>query len=225
MPAQLSFEWPARVALGEDDFFISEANETAYLMLCSPDLWPQGKLALIGPPRSGKTHLARLFAQQTDAQIMDAPMLERADFEPPDCTHMVIENMDQLRGEAEERVFHLHNHLAATGGKLLLTAQSAPNRWTIALPDLASRMQATNIATISDPDETLLGAVMMKQFQDRQLGPTPSLIQYLSRHIEQSFAAAGHAVITLDRMALQQGREINRALAMEYLDKTHQNGA
>jgi chromosomal replication initiation ATPase DnaA len=115
-------------------------------------------------------------------------------------------------------MFHLHNHLRNTGGTLLMTAQSAPTRWNIALPDLASRMQATTITQIDNPDDALLSALIMKLFADRQIMPKPALVQYLTPRIERSVAAAADIVARLDEAALANGRKINQALAAELLD-------
>jgi chromosomal replication initiation ATPase DnaA len=222
MPQQLAFDWPVRVALGREDFFVSDANARAFAMVSAPDSWPEGKLAVAGPKGSGKTHLARVFAQNTGALVLQAADID-AEFAPPEAAYVVIEDMETLPREAEEVVFHLHNHLRGRG-RLLLTSDRAPSRWPIALPDLASRMQATTVGEIDDPDDRLLSAVMMKLFQDRQIAPAPALIAYLVSRIDRSFAAAAKMVADLDAAALAQGREINVPLARALLDNPPASG-
>ena len=149
MPQQLAFDLPPQVAWGPNDFFVSTANAQAYAMVSNPAGWPEGKLALIGPKGSGKSHLSRVFRHFTDALILEARDL------PADLPRraVVVENVDALPKQAEETLFHLHNHLRAARLPLLLTAATPPVRWTIALPDLASRMQAAPTAQIDDPDQ------------------------------------------------------------------------
>lgn len=216
MTNQLSFDWPTGVALGPDDFFVSEANAQAYAMIGAPDTWPDRKLVLIGPHGCGKSHLAGIFAAQTQGQMIDAADVT-TDFRT-DAQIVIVEDMEHLPSAAEEALFHLHNHLRHTGGTLLMTAQTAPSRWKIALPDLASRMQATNVAHIANPDDALLSALIMKLFADRQISPKPELVQYLAPRIERSFAAAADIVARLDAAALAQGRKINTGLARDLLD-------
>lgn len=216
MPDQLAFDWPTGVALGPDDFFVSEANAKAFAMLSAPDTWPERKLAIIGPKGSGKSHLARVFEGQTDAVLHKACDLAGG-FQTA-ATTVIIEDMERLPRSAEEPVFHLHNNLRNAGGLLLLTSCLPPSRWPIALPDLASRMQATTVAQIENPDDALLSALIMKLFADRQINPQPNLVQYLAARIERSFAAAADIVARLDAAALAQGRKINTALAAELLD-------
>ena len=216
MPDQLAFDWPTGVALGPDDFFVSEANAQAFAMLGAPETWPERKLALIGPKGSGKSHLARVFQAQSDAVLFGASHLTPG-FKT-DAPTVVIEDVETLPTAAEEAVFHLHNNLRMAGGLLLLTSDQPPSRWSIALPDLASRMQATAVVQIHDPDDALLSALLMKLFADRQINPQPALVQYLATRIERSFSAAADIVDRLDTAALAQRRKINKALAAELLD-------
>lgn len=203
-------------ASGPGDYFVSDANRQAH-DLVTGSAWPLGKLVLIGPAGSGKTHLARIWAARAGAIVATAtglPALPR----PPDGARIAVEDMETLPPEGEEPLFHLHNRLAATGGLLLLTSDRPPARWSIGLPDLASRMQATALARIGDPDDALLFALFTKLFADRQLAPEPGLIPWLVRRAERSYTAARDIVAALDAAALAERREITRALARRVLD-------
>lgn len=218
MADQLAFDWPTGVALGPDDFFVSQANAQAFAMVSAPDSWPEGKLAITGPTGAGKSHLAGIFRAQADALLLNAIDIP-AGFRT-EALAIVIEDMEHLPRASEEAVFHLHNNLRASGGLLLMTAETPPIRWPIALPDLASRMQAATVVEIANPDDALLSALVMKLFADRQISPKPELVQYLSTRIERSYAAAADIVAQLDAAALAQGRKINKALAADLLDKS-----
>lgn len=222
MTHQLAFDLPANVRLGADDFFVSDANEQAYAMVRTPDAWPDGKLALVGPAGSGKTHLARVFSAQTGAVIIDAATLA------PDAalptTAVVIEDADALPTVCEEWLFHAHNHLRHAGLPLLVTGKTGPARWDIALPDLASRLAAATIVTITNPDDPLLTAVLLKHFADRQLAPAPDATAYLIKHLPRSFGAVRDVVQTLDREALAQGKALTRPFVIAVLDSLGPDG-
>ena len=216
MARQLAFDLPRDVRLGEDDFFVSQANEQAYAMVRTPTAWPDGKLALIGPAGSGKTHLSRVFAAQTGATVLAAAGFEPHAPLPTGPT--VIEDAEQLPQTCEEWLFHTHNHLRAQGMPLIVTAQTPPARWDIALPDLASRLSAATTVTIANPDDPLLTAVLLKHFADRQLAPAPDATAYLIKHLPRSFAAVRETVDTLDREALAQGKALTRPFVRSVLD-------
>mgnify|MGYP005989508181 CR=1 FL=1 len=215
MTDQLTFDWPNGVSLGAEDFFVSQANAQAYAMLQAPDSWPERKLVLVGPSGCGKSHLARIGAAGMQGQICDSSALPD---QPQNGGFVIVEDMDRLPNHSQEAMFHLHNHLRHTGGLLLMTAQTAPSRWPITLPDLASRMQATTIVTINAPDDALLQALLMKLFADRQLNIGGSVIPYLAKRIERSYDAAVDIVAALDRAALAEGVAVTTKLAARLLD-------
>jgi chromosomal replication initiation ATPase DnaA len=225
MAQQLSFELPVSVSQGAEDFFVAPPNAQAYAMITNDQTWPDGKLALVGPKGSGKSHLARVWQQLSQAEELSAPDLTGAEPLPDAGATVAVEDVEYLPKGAEELLFHLHNHLRATGGRLLLTASAPPSRWPIALPDLASRMQAATVVQIDDPDDDLLRAVMYKQFADRQLTPSPGVVSYLIPRLERSFAAVAQIVAHLDDTALSQKVDITRPLAREVLAKLQDSQA
>lgn len=217
MADQLAFDWPGGVARGPDDFFVSEANAQAFAMVSAPESWPEGKLVLVGPKGAGKSHLAGIFRAARAADLIHASALPAT--YRTDARAVVVEDAEHLPSSAQEALFHLHNNLRAANGLLLLTASTPPARWSVTLPDLASRMQATTVIEIADPDDALLSALIMKLFADRQISPKPALVHYLVKRIERSYAAAAAIVGALDQASLAEGRKINQSLAAELLDK------
>ena len=221
MGEQLSFDLPVRAALGREDFYVAPANAQAVAMIEDWQGWPYRKLVLTGPAGAGKTHLTHVWATLTGATIIAARDLAEADIAGLANGPVAVEDADEIAGNApgEEALFHLHNLTLAEGHSLLLTAQNAPNFWPLALPDLASRMQATTLAHLRAPDDTLLAALLMKLFADRQFSPSPEILLYLARRMDRSFDAARRLVATLDATALSTGRPITRAMAAKVLDK------
>ncbi|SMX33061.1 HdaA/DnaA family protein [Octadecabacter ascidiaceicola] len=221
MARQLAFDLPANVRLEAQDFFVSRANELAYALLQTPATWPDHKLALVGPAGSGKTHLARVFAEQTGATILNAGDITPDTPMPIDP--LVIEDGDALAIANEEWLFHAHNALRRDNHALLLTGKTPPSRWGITLPDLASRLSAATSVTIENPDDALLTAVLLKHFADRQLAPTPDAIAYLIKHLPRAFDTVRNIVETLDREALAQSKPLSRPFVRAVLDTLHQD--
>lgn len=220
MIRQLTFDLPARTAFRREDFFVSPANATALAALDDWRAWPGGKMLLVGPKGSGKTHLARLWAAEAGAACIPAADLATADL-PALSSHgaVAVEDAETCAGQAgaEAAFFHLHN-LVTQSGHLLVTAARPPRDWGLSLPDLASRLQAAPVARLEAPDDALLSAVLIKLFADRQITVPPTLIPYLVQRMERSIDAARALVARLDAHALAAGRPITRQLAAELLD-------
>lgn len=218
MSGQLSFDLGARTGFDAADFFSSPANALALAAIDRWADWPMGKLLLIGPQGSGKTHLAHVWAARSGASFASGRALPGAEVAAGGS--LVVDDADAVAGDpvAETALFHLHNMVLQDGGRLLLCATRAPRDWGTLLPDLASRIAATDLARLDPPDDALLSAVLVKLFADRQITVPPNLIAYLVTRMERSVAAAGTLVARLDRAALAAGRPVTRQLASELLD-------
>lgn len=216
-PRQLRLDLPARTAFGREDFLVSTSNVAAFDFIDRWPAWPDRRALLIGPPGSGKSHLAAIWAATAEAEIIEARSLTR-DGVPAlgPLGALVVENAD-LPGLDEAALFHLINLAQERGLHLLVTARDLPAHWGVKLPDLLSRLRLLPSATIAAPDEALLRAVLVKLFDDRQLLVEANIIDYLSRRIDRSLDAARAIVASLDDEAMAQGRRITRAMAAAIL--------
>ncbi len=221
MAEQLIFDLPTNEALGPEDFFVSEANRDAVRMVTQELDWPEQKLVVVGPKGSGKSHLSRIFERKTDALRLSAYDLPVG--LTPDCP-VVVEDLDRLPRAAEEAMFHLHNAMHNAKLPLLMTARSAPARWAIQLPDLASRMEASTPIHIDDPDDTLLQVLVTKLFADRQVVPSPVVVRSIVSKVDRSFEAAARLVTLLDQDALRRKGPVTTQMVGQALDKIAAGG-
>jgi chromosomal replication initiation ATPase DnaA len=220
MARQLTFDLPVRTAHGRDDFFVSSANAAAVARLDDLASWPNGRLILVGEEGAGKSHLAHVWAAEQDACRLDLQSLATTDVPGIDRPVLVDDLGDGsgLTPAVQEALFHLCNHTSLSRLPLLLVARRPPARFALSLPDLQSRLVASDIVRIEQPDDALLSAVLVKLFADRQLTIAPDLVPWLITQTERSFAAILRFVAALDAAALTEKRNINRQLARRVLD-------
>ncbi len=106
---QLSFDLPTRPAMNREAFFVAPSNAEAVSLIDDSGCWPGGRLLLLGPAGSGKTHLAHVWAALTDARIVSAETLTKADVPTLSAGPLVIEDAHKLAGhrEQQETLFHI----------------------------------------------------------------------------------------------------------------------
>lgn len=173
----LPLDWP--VADSDDDFLIGEPNRLAFDHLKRWSLWPVPVTLLVGPRRSGRSLLGRIFVRKTGGRLFD----------------------DAERHE-EERLFHAWNEAQALRRPLLLIAAQAPPAWDVDLPDLRSRLTATPLIQIDEPNDALIAQLICKLLGDRGLVVSPDITDFLVPRIERSYFAVGQVVDVIDRAML-----------------------
>lgn len=202
-----------------EDFVVADGNREALAWIDRWPDWPAPALSLNGPTGCGKTHLGRIWAARSGAIVMtgaDLDGMSVADLTILAATSpaIVIEGAECA---PERGLFHLYNLVRERGGHMLLISDEPPARWSIDLPDLASRLRAAPAVAVAPPDDELLGSIILKQLADRQLHAGAGVVQYLVSHMERSADAARRVVAALDGRALIERREIDRRLAMDVL--------
>jgi len=107
----------------------------------------------------------------------------------------------------------------AENGFVLMTSETAPSGWGLTLPDLITRLKALPCVRIEPPGDTLMQAVLVKQFADRQLSVAPEVIAYLLKNTERSFAALSYVVQRADELSLEKKQAVTVPLIRRVLDE------
>lgn len=212
---QLALELGHTPSHAEADFMVGEGNRLAYAHIMAFPNW-SGPLTLItGPAKSGKSHLARIWADRSGARAPGPDALEelsRAGGTAP----LVIEDVDR-RGYDEAALFHLLNQSMRDRRPLLMTAREAVVNWPFETDDLKSRARLAALFTVSTSDDIHLSQMLVKLFDDRQVAVDPKTIAYLVARMERSPEEAVILAGLMDRMALERGSAITRTIAAEAL--------
>ena len=212
---QLVLPLETRSAFGRADFIVAPGNQQAVAFIDAWPDWTAPAAALYGPPASGKSHLAAVWAGKTGAAMLQAAALEGVIPDGP----LVVENVGP--GIAETPLFALLER----GAPLLLTAQTPPAAWPLALPDLRSRANALLAFALWAPDDALLMGLAVKLFADRQVQVPESVVVHMIRELERSPAAIRDFVARADATALARKRPITLSLIKDLLADGHPSGA
>ncbi len=175
----LPLDWPQTE--GESRFIVSDANREAFDHFRHWSMWPVKATVLTGPRRSGRTLLARAFAERVGGRLID-----------------------QADTRDEEEVFHAWNDAQDSGLPLVMVADEAPPAWAPRLPDLRTRLAITPIARINQPDDKLFGALIQLLFADRGLHVPPDALRFMSERLSREYWTAERAVEEVDRFAISE---------------------
>ena len=80
-------------------------------------------------------------------------------------------------------------------------------------------------ASLDEPDEALMRAVMKKAFADRALRVPPSVVDYAAPRLARTFAAARGFVNQAEARLKEGGGDINLELARKVLSDLSEDGA
>lgn len=214
---QLPLDLGHRSALGMADFMIADSNAEAVAWLDRWPDWPHYALALYGPAGSGKTHLTHVFGARCGAPMVDAGALPEGGLGFGADVMAIAVEVGPDGPPDEEGLLHLMNWFAETSRTILLVSRQPPARWPVGLPDLSSRLAAVPTVGLRPPDDSLLAAILIKLFHDRQIQIGHDIPAYVLPRLPRSFAAIRDFVARADRFAMAQGRRITIPLVREVL--------
>ena len=179
---------PVRIVVGQ-------ANAHVFEALAAPESWPYRTAVLAGLPRSGKSLIARWFAEQGKGEAIDSA--------------------DALE---ETALFHRWNRAQESGTPLLLVSDRQD--WEIALPDLRSRIGAALHLEIGPPDDDMARNLILSLAEERGLALGEGAAAYLVPRCERSFAGLERLVETIDRMSLERKQPATMAIWRAALEAT-----
>ena len=214
---QLPLELGHVPAHGEADFLVGEGNDLAHGRIMAFPHWGDPLTLVTGPAKSGKSHLARIFADRSGAHFVAVDELEalaRDGGRQP----LVIEDVDRA-GYDEAGLFHLLNQAMRDHRPILMTAREDVAQWPFATDDVRSRARRATAFSVAMSDDIQLSQMFVKLFGDRQIAVDPKIISYLVARMERSTEEAVILADLMDRLALAKGTAITRTIAADALDR------
>lgn len=214
---QLAFELGHAPAHGEADFLVGEGNALAHGRILAFPHWSEPVTLLVGPAKSGKSHLARIFADRSRARFAGIDDLEALATQGGHGP-LIVEDVDRLDYD-EAGLFHLLNQSLRDGRPILLTAREDVANWPLATDDVRSRARRATAFALELTDDIQLSQMFVKLFGDRQIRVDPRIIGYLVARMERSAEEVVLLADLMDRLALARGTAITRSIAAEALER------
>ena len=212
---QLPLDFPKVISFGRDNFFVNNSNALAVKLIEKFPHWNYFAQLIYGESGCGKTHLSRILGELTD-DITFINGKDLASSTVPQTKTVVVDNMQNANQEA---LFHLYN-MMKDRGFLLLTAEHPVNRMNFTLPDLTSRLMTVPAIEILPPDDSLIMAFLIKNFDDLGLDISTESLQFLLKNTERSYSAIKKLVERADFLSRSEKRKLTIPLLKDALGQS-----
>jgi len=208
---QSYFNYNLKPGLAIDDFFVSTSNKKAYNFILNKKIDNQ-KILLIGPNKSGKTHLGKIWQKNNNAVSYENNFEIILNYKK----NIFID--DFLKNINEEKIFHLINHCSINKLTILLTSNKEVFEHNFLLKDLVSRLKTFNLLRIDLPDDDLIINLIIKLLHDKQIIiKNEEIFHYILKRIERSYEEIFLLIENIDKLSLKKKRELTIPLIKKLL--------
>lgn len=198
---------------------LSGAHQQAWERLTVEGGWAGGAMALVGAVQTGKTTLARAWAERVGAHRLSPRATLQEGLAAFEAGRGRLWLDDLHDGMDDGMLFVVLDLARAQAGAVLLSGRGTPREWRAQSPDLASRLAAMAVARVEPPDQALLGAVLREALRAHYLELSAEAADFLALRMERSFAAAHAVAAELARAIDQRLAPANKAITAAALVK------
>ena len=207
---QSFFNYNLRPNFSISDYFVGTSNIEAYNLLINTQ--NINNLFLVGPSKSGKTHLAFIWQKKFNAIIYDNNIKQILE----NTSNVIVDNIfDNIN---EEEIFHIINHCSSVNSKILVTSNIKLNEYTFQLKDLSSRLKTFININIDLPDDELLINLMTKLFHDKQIIiKNPEIFYYIIKRVHRSYDKIFHLIDKIDNLLMKKNKQLTIPIIKELI--------
>ncbi len=188
----------------EIDLLVSTANIEAYQAVSTKNHLQ--KLFIVGPKKSGKTSLCKIWQKQNNAIFIKN--IENLG----DLNNNII--IDQYENYSELEVVNAINAIDERSFKILITAEKLP---LIKLPDLKSRIKSIYKFYVKHPDDILARKLITKLFQSNQLIISDEILEKILEYTENKYSSIFSITEHIDLISKIRGRKLTKCFLDEIL--------
>jgi len=221
---QLALPLSFRNVKNHSNFILNKVNEVALSLIDEfKDIKKFKKkfnfpvLILYGPPGSGKTHLAYIYKEITDAKFINKLSNINLD-EAKSGKSFIFDDFDKIESLNENIFIHFFNEIFVNLGSLLIITSKPPNEINFSLSDLESRINSCISTKIELPDDDFLFSILVKELSDKKIFLNDKHCLYIIKKIKRNYKAISLFAETLDIMSLEQKTKITLKQIKEVLN-------
>ena len=198
------------------DFYVSRSNMHVFNLINNWSKKNEKFLNIVGEKFCGKSHLISIFLEKNKGLKIDSSKLNDDFFKKIKFYKNII--LEDLTLSIDEKLFYsLINIVEAEDKNLIVTSDVSIVKINFTLSDLKSRSKNFTLASIENPDDDLIFALLLKNLSDRQISIDKKLIDYIIKRIDRSYSNISDFIYTIDQLSLKKKKSIDFKIIKEAL--------
>tara|TARA_B100001057_G_scaffold394737_1_gene404024 strand:- start:7098 stop:7760 length:663 start_codon:yes stop_codon:yes gene_type:complete len=213
---QLIIEFDFEKNFKDLDFYVSKSNQNVFSLIDNWPKWEKKYLNISGEKFSGKTHLVNIFLERNNGyKILAKDINNKHLSQIKIYENIIIEDLDE--NVDEKLLYSLINIIDLENKYLIITSKIPVVEISFKLKDLLSRSKNFILSSISNPDDELMFALILKNLSDRQISLDKKLINYIIKRIDRSYSKISEFIYKIDKMSLKKKKPIDFKIIKEIL--------
>ena len=213
---QLLLDFDHNIEFNEHDYYVSRSNYLAFNLIQNWPNWERKIINICGDTFSGKTHLAKIFQDKSNALYLSHSDINDDVFKKIKLSEaIIIDDFEKIKNE--NLLYSLFNLIYQDNKYLLILSNKIISKINYKLDDLNSRAKNCIFAQIENPDDDLIFAIILKSFSDRQIKLEKKLLEFITKRIERSYGKIYEFIYKVDELSLKKKKPINLKTIREIL--------
>ena len=198
------------------DFYVTKSNAHVFNLINNWQTLKEKFLNIIGEKFCGKSHLINIFLEKNKGLKINSDELNNHYLKKMKFYKNII--IEDLTPNINEQLFYsLINIVEAENKSLIVTSDVSIVEMNFKLTDLKSRSKNFALASIENPDDDLIFALVLKNLSDRQISIDKKLIDYIIKRIDRSYSNISDFIYTIDQLSLKKKKSIDFKIIKEAL--------
>ena len=206
----------------DDEFLVNSKNNLAFNHIENWPNWDIKITYIYGSKKCGKTSISKLWKEKSGAiklgkkkflTLMDEPN----NFEKIKNGNWIIDDIDlwikDKKNRFDEKILNFINIVLSNKDCFfLITSSVPPKSLSTDLKDLLSRLSASLVIQVKEPDNELLKKLILKYLSERNILLEETLSEYIIQRIERSYKKCLEIARKIDKESLRSKKKVNISL-------------